>query len=67
MTVKFFAVPTMAEPPLRIIRDANINGFRPKISERAEIVGWNTADASRFEIPDQKASDAVPFSFAVIV
>ena len=34
--------------------------FRPKISEASDITGWNTQDATRNEVPAQKASVAVP-------
>jgi hypothetical protein len=31
------------------------------------MTGWDTADATRNEVPDQKASIAVPLSFCVII
>ena len=34
--------------------------FRPNVWLRPQITGWTTAEAMRNEVPDQKASMAVP-------
>lgn len=41
--------------------------FLPNVWLRAEMTGWTTAEAMRNEVPDQKASMAVPWSLSVIV
>ncbi len=42
---------------------AIITGIRPKIWLKLAKLGWNTVDARRKDVPAQKASMAVPWSF----
>lgn len=39
---------------------------RPKTAETDAITGWKMAEVSRYDVPVQKASAAVPFSFWAI-
>ena len=44
-----------------------MRGFLPKMSLREPMTGWKTVEVRRKDVPDQKASIAVPFSsFAMI-
>jgi hypothetical protein len=36
---------------------------RPKTAEIDAMTGWKMAEVSRYDVPVQKASAAVPFSF----
>jgi len=44
-----------------------MTGIRPKIWLKLAKFGWKTVDASKNEVPDQKASMAVPFNLCAMI
>jgi hypothetical protein len=65
--VKFLASPATNAPIANKVSAPNTNGLRPKICEKDAKLGWKTVDVRRKEVPDQKASMAVPCSFAAMM
>jgi hypothetical protein len=65
--VKFLASPATNAPIANKVSAPNTNGLRPKICEKDAKLGWKTVDVRRKEVPDQKASMAVPWSFAAMM
>jgi hypothetical protein len=65
--VKFLASPATNAPIANNVSAPNTNGLRPKICEKDAKLGWKTVDVRRKEVPDQKASMAVPWSFAAMM
>jgi hypothetical protein len=65
--VKFLASPATNAPIANNVSAPNTNGLRPKICEKDAKLGWKTVDVRRKEVPDQKASMAVPCSFAAMM
>lgn len=54
-------------PAVKKTRATRMRALRPKMSERAAKVGWKTVEVRRKEVPDQKASMAVPPSLEDII
>jgi hypothetical protein len=52
----------MSTPARKNTRDTIMTGIRPKMWLKDAKLGWSIADASRKDVPDQKASSAEPFS-----
>lgn len=67
MTVKLFATPAMMAPMVKKTRETRMRARRPKMSEREAKFGWKTVEVRRKEVPDQKASIALPWSFSEII
>jgi len=44
-----------------------ITGFRPKMWEKEAKFGWKIVEQRRKEVPDQKASIAVPLSLSAMI
>jgi len=58
--VKFFATAETMAPTVKKMSATRIRLRRPKMSEREAKFGWKTVEVIRKEVPDQKASIAVP-------
>ncbi len=61
-TVKLLARAQIMLPAVKDRRHGTRSSRRPKMSERAAINGCTTAETRRYEVPAQKASEAVPLS-----
>jgi hypothetical protein len=59
-TVIFFATAPMIVPTVNNTNIAKMVGFLPKASEIEKIVGCNTHEVSKNDVPSQKVSSAVP-------
>ncbi len=64
---KSFATPATIAPIIKRTRAVIITGFRPKMWEKEAKFGWKIVEQRRKEVPDQKASIAVPLSLSVII
>lgn len=64
---KSFATPATIAPIMNRTRATIITGFRPKMWEKEAKFGWKTVEQRRKEVPDQKASIAVPLSLSVMI
>ena len=60
MLVKLLEDATTTEPMKNSTRLASIKGLRPNICDNDPIMGWNTVDARRNDVPLQNASTAEP-------
>ena len=60
---KFRASAETRAPTRKRARPVKIIGFRPKMWEKEAKFGWKMVEQSKKEVPDQKASIAVPRSF----
>lgn len=65
--MKLLAAAGMIDPARKKARLMYIKALRPKTCENDPMIGWNTVDVRRNEVPDQNASMAEPLSaFAMI-
>jgi len=64
---KFLAKPATIAPTAKKVIATKITGLRPKICEKLANEGWKTVDVRRNEVPDQKASIAVPLSLDAMI
>ena len=64
---KLFATPATIAPIMKKTRATIMTGFRPKMWEKEAKFGWKIVEHRRKDVPDQKASIAVPLSFSAIV
>lgn len=67
ITVKLLATAGTMEPTVKKRRAMRISGLRPKMFEKEPKAGWKTVEHSKNDVPDQKASMAVPLSFSAMV
>jgi hypothetical protein len=58
--VKDLATPHMTEETVKRSSEGTSSSRRPKMSLRAAMNGWTTAEARRYDVPVQKASFAEP-------
>lgn len=54
-------------PMVKKTSATRISALRPKMSEREAKLGWKTVDVRRKDVPDQKASIALPWSFSEMI
>jgi hypothetical protein len=59
-TVKSRATQAIRLPAVKKAKDKTRSNWRPKISERAAMEGWNIAQVRRYDVPAQNVSVAVP-------
>ncbi len=64
---KLFATPATIAPIIKRTRAIIITGFRPKMWEKEAKFGWKMVEQRRKEVPDQKASIAVPLSLSAMI
>ena len=64
---KLFASPQTMAPTIKKTREIIITGFRPKMWEKEAKFGWKIVEQRRKEVPDQKASIAVPLSLSAMI
>ena len=54
-------------PTMKKTSETIITGFRPKMWEKEAKFGWKIVEQRRKDVPDQKASIAVPLSLSAII
>ena len=64
---KSFATAATIAPIKKKTRAIRIIGFRPKMWEKEAKFGWKMVEQRRKEVPDQKASIAVPLSLSAMI
>lgn len=67
ITVKLSATLATMAPAVKKTNATRISALRPKMSEREAKLGWKTVDVRRKDVPDQKASIALPWSFSEMI
>lgn len=65
--MKLLATPATMAPMVKKTRVTRMSALRPKMSEREAKLGWKTVEVRRKEVPDQKASIALPRSFSEMI
>jgi hypothetical protein len=65
--VKLLAVAAATAPIKKRVSEKKMRGLRPKMWEKEPRTGWKIVEVRRKEVPDQKASIAVPLSTLAMI